>query len=426
MSDERTTAGARARLVPTRDALALASLAVLVLLAFCWSILGEVRVSVGGVGILVDASALASAGGVDPSSARLAALDAPDLWLRRAQLQAELDTLVARDAAAEPLRARELAEAKASVERQIADADARIAALASLADRRREAEAQVARLRAEQLADELDRAEGIADTRDAWVRAATADPHLGATSPLDVATLSEAALEARRERNAAARALAELPVAIVDAEATGDVLLERLAEVRAERDARVAEGLALDRAEIERQSARALEAQRLRDQLAEVDLALARGGVQGTGEQVSSSDGALLAVVFLDASEAKRVTPGAEIRVAPDSVEKARFGSVLGTVLQVSERPVTPTQAEALLANGALADRLTGTGRAMVLVARLEPAADTASGLRWTTSRGPPAALTAGTTLTAAVTVERRRPITWFMPALRNLTGAGT
>lgn len=422
----RSPGGARVRLVPPKDAVAMTALALLVLLALLWSIFGDVRVGVTGVGILVEPTALAGSGGVDPSPARLAALDAPDLRLRHAQLRAQLDMVLARNAAAEPLRARELEEARASVERRIAEVDARIATLEDLAGIRRRAQAEVTRLRADHLAEELRRAEEIVATRDGWARAAAADPRLSAASPLDLLTLRTEALAAQRERAAAAEALAAVPVEAVDAAATGDELVERLAAARADRDALVEEGLALERAEIDRKSAVALEERELRSQLEAVELALSRGSVEGAGPEVTAAEGGLLAVVFLDAADAKRVTPGAEIRVAPDSVEKARFGSVVGTVLQVSSRPVTPAQAEALLANDALAESLAGSGRAMLLVARLEPADHTPSGLRWTTSRGPPDALTAGTTLTASVTVEHRRPITWFMPALRTLTGVGT
>lgn len=261
--------------------------------------------------------------------------------------------------------------------------------------------------------------------RDGWAQGAAEDPAL-AGSPLDLVTLRAEALAAQRARDDAAEALATLPVEVVDAAAAGDELAERLADARAARDALVAEGLALERGEIDRKSALEREGRALQNQLDAVELALARGTVDGEGPGAGAADGALLAVLFLDAADAKRVAPGAEILVAPDPVEKARFGSVVGTVLQVSARPVTPAQAEALLANDALAERLAGGGRAMLVVARLEPAADTPSGLRWTTSRGPPAPLTEGTTVTASVTVERRRPITWFMPALRTLTGVGT
>ena len=57
-----------------------------------------------------------------------------------------------------------------------------------------------------------------------------------------------------------------------------------------------------------------------------------------------------------------------------------------------------------------------------MVIARLQPD-ETPTGYRWTTSSGPASALTPGTTVSAAVTVERRRPITWLLPALRNLVG---
>ena len=62
----------------------------------------------------------------------------------------------------------------------------------------------------------------------------------------------------------------------------------------------------------------------------------------------------------------------------------------------------------------------------MLLIGTLTPAEDTPSGYAWTTAKGPPDPLSPGTTLTATVTVERRRPITWMLPALRRLFGGGS
>ena len=130
----------------------------------------------------------------------------------------------------------------------------------------------------------------------------------------------------------------------------------------------------------------------------------------------------LLVVLFMDAAQAKRVEQGAELRVSPDSVEVERFGAAVGRVVEVTTYPVTPAQAEVLLGNDALAQELARSGRAVVLIGRLEPA-ETPSGVRWTSSTGPSLSLTPGTTLTAHVTVERRRPIGFLLPFLRRMTG---
>ena len=47
----------------------------------------------------------------------------------------------------------------------------------------------------------------------------------------------------------------------------------------------------------------------------------------------------------------------------------------------------------------------------------------TPTGLRWSSSRGPGGALSAGTTATARIAVERRRPIAFVLPALRSTAG---
>jgi HlyD family secretion protein len=59
----------------------------------------------------------------------------------------------------------------------------------------------------------------------------------------------------------------------------------------------------------------------------------------------------------------------------------------------------------------------------MQVVAALETDPSTYSKFRWSSSRGPEMKITAGTTTTARVAVERRAPITFVLPFLRAAAG---
>ena len=59
------------------------------------------------------------------------------------------------------------------------------------------------------------------------------------------------------------------------------------------------------------------------------------------------------------------------------------------------------------------------------VVAMLQEDADAYTGFKWTSGKGPPGPLTAGTTASARATVEYRRPITFVIPILRRWTGIG-
>ena len=51
------------------------------------------------------------------------------------------------------------------------------------------------------------------------------------------------------------------------------------------------------------------------------------------------------------------------------------------------------------------------------------PTNDNRSGFEWWSGKGPPYRITAGTVATVDVVVERVRPITLVIPALRKLLG---
>ena len=71
--------------------------------------------------------------------------------------------------------------------------------------------------------------------------------------------------------------------------------------------------------------------------------------------------------------------------------------------------------------NDGLARSFMERGPPYEVIIRLERDPATSSGYRWTSGKGVSVVLTSGTTLTADVTIEFRRPIEMVIPALRDL-----
>ena len=110
--------------------------------------------------------------------------------------------------------------------------------------------------------------------------------------------------------------------------------------------------------------------------------------------------------------------------VTPDTVKRERFGSIRGTVIEVSPLPVSREGAIATVGNPDMVDTLMAEGNGhLAVTVELETNAETLSGYAWLSSRGPEESLTLGTTLTAQVTVEERAPITFLMPTLQEWVG---
>jgi len=59
------------------------------------------------------------------------------------------------------------------------------------------------------------------------------------------------------------------------------------------------------------------------------------------------------------------------------------------------------------------------------VVATLRKDAEAYTGYQWTSGKGPPGPLTAGTTASVRATVEFRRPISFVIPILRKWSGVG-
>lgn len=128
---------------------------------------------------------------------------------------------------------------------------------------------------------------------------------------------------------------------------------------------------------------------------------------------------------FFPIGAGKKVAPGMEIRIDPANIETQRFGSLVGRVTDVSKYPMSSEGIVTLVGNSELAKAFTAQGGAIMIAASLDLDPSTPNGFKWT-SKSPDVQITAGTTTTSRVTVERRRPISFAIPLLREwLLGEG-
>jgi HlyD family secretion protein len=148
-----------------------------------------------------------------------------------------------------------------------------------------------------------------------------------------------------------------------------------------------------------------------------------------TGEVIAiaeppSESAQLEPVVYIDARNGKRIQPGMEVQVSPDTVKREEYGFMLGVVERVGEFPVTPQAVVAAVANEQLANQLLGQTSKIDLRVRLLPDPNTPSGFQWSSASGPPFGITSGTQVSVSVVVDRRAPITKVLPMLRGAVGA--
>jgi len=143
----------------------------------------------------------------------------------------------------------------------------------------------------------------------------------------------------------------------------------------------------------------------------------------GTPKPGDAEPKPLMAVAYFAPADARRLRAGLPMEVVPDWNERGRFGGILGRVRHVSLLPATREDVDTTLGNPQLAEALVKRGPVMRADISLDPAPGS-GGYRWTLSRGSTVfPVREGLTLQAHGYVEWRSPISYVLPALRDLTG---
>ncbi|HEX6041344.1 NHLP bacteriocin system secretion protein [Longimicrobium sp.] len=162
-----------------------------------------------------------------------------------------------------------------------------------------------------------------------------------------------------------------------------------------------------------------------------LELIVEQGSMVNRGQPILTVDltgravKGLEAILYIPSVHGKKIRPGMEVQIAPSTVKKEEFGYLLGRVTYVSDFPVTPQGMQRVLKNEQLVTALSGDDAPYEIHADLVPESRNVSGLRWTSSSGPPILIKSGTMATAGVVVERRRPVEMVIPQLRRQEAAG-
>jgi HlyD family secretion protein len=157
-----------------------------------------------------------------------------------------------------------------------------------------------------------------------------------------------------------------------------------------------------------------------------LEIKVAPGSVLNVGTAVLAveTEGATLeAVIYIPADRGKTVKPGMEVRLEPSTVKREEFGTMVGTVVTVSDFPITPQGMAAVLHNDSLVTRFSRQGAPYAAAVRLARDERTVSGYRWAVGQGPALRLTSGTLTQAEITTREQRPLDLVVPMLKRLTG---
>ena len=150
-------------------------------------------------------------------------------------------------------------------------------------------------------------------------------------------------------------------------------------------------------------------------------------GVYDQGEPPTS-------VVFLPASDGRKIFEDMEIQVTPTTVKREEYGGIIGQVTQVSPFAVSQQEAIDLVGHPQILPGLLGEGAQVAVQAQLDTipiatspdlsATDCTYRYDWSSSDGPDhQCFSPGTTTQVQITVDKRQPITYVLPFLKTLLG---
>ncbi|MBD2181934.1 NHLP bacteriocin system secretion protein [Planktothrix sp. FACHB-1355] len=142
--------------------------------------------------------------------------------------------------------------------------------------------------------------------------------------------------------------------------------------------------------------------------------------------QIEKPNEPLLAITYFGIKDGKQVKSGMAMQITPTTVKRERFGGIVGTVISVSPFPVTKEGAASTIGNPELVESLMSQSKESQIEvwAKLKENPANFSGYEWSSSKGPPdLKISTGTTTTVQVTVDKRAPIEFILPFLREWSG---
>jgi len=122
---------------------------------------------------------------------------------------------------------------------------------------------------------------------------------------------------------------------------------------------------------------------------------------------------------YFQIADGKRIEKGAQVRVKVGSIDSDVFGTALGTVDEVAELPSTAESIKNLVENETFVTQMQRAGAPLRVMIKLTPAAGQPGHLMMSSGKPSPTPVTVGTTASAQVLVQRVAPISYVINLAR-------
>lgn len=393
----------RIRVIPPATRVLAASTAIVCIAALVWAVFGSVPTRVTGHGVVLSAkegnfsvAAIASGPVVEVlvrpgahvvAGQPIAIIEQKLLLTRIENALAEVDRLEANLVLLRTAHAAQIVSSDEAAKRQLAAIDEQVAANEVRRDRLRELVANYASLR-------------------------------------NRGMISQSEFIARQEQyDLTALELANANARKVEVELAAATKRDNLADVERQKQAEID----LKKSDVDRLRVEMEVGSSVRSPISGIvrEIRLGRGDVASAGSMVATvgpdQQSYYQVMALLRGKTRKRAAPGMEAAIVPDTIKKEEYGSMKGVVTAISDEDVSIEHVNQIVHNDQLTKSLFGGEPALLAYVELVPSKDNPSGFEWWSGKGPPYKITAGSVATVDIIVERVRPITLVIPALRKL-----
>jgi HlyD family secretion protein len=127
----------------------------------------------------------------------------------------------------------------------------------------------------------------------------------------------------------------------------------------------------------------------------------------------------LEAALFVPVSMAKNIAVGMEVQISPSTVNSSEYGVLLGRVTKVEEYPASFAHISDLLGDE-LAATYSRIPDPIEIIVDIVPA-NTPTGFKWTSKKGPDFPISSGTIATAEIKIKDQKPISVVFPGLSKM-----
>ncbi|WP_409467656.1 HlyD family efflux transporter periplasmic adaptor subunit [Streptomyces sp. HC307] len=161
---------------------------------------------------------------------------------------------------------------------------------------------------------------------------------------------------------------------------------------------------------------RTIAAGRLTALAATIGQIISTGANVAAVEKVADTDDPLYATVYVPAENASSIPANAAVDLTVQTVPTQEYGVLRGHVKSVDRSPQSAQQIAAFLGDSQLGQQFTKNGRPVAVLVRLDKSSGTKSGYTWSSTDGPPYALTSMTMATGSIRLADQRPVDWLLP----------